>query len=248
MKRTQDQEHEDRTQELNLMARVTTCELGFVDLVGMLQRGENFSLSRWGDGEWRSVLGRIHGANKDGHSYVAELGEELRKVLRQRPPYLLGLSRWEQVFGSGVDEWLIKEGLGDLNWIDAGILHKASIKGRLAEVVNALRQRPAWVVVGPEHLAAAQDVLKFDNLIALPPDCFSARLAIRDQLLHYAEGLPTNAVVTFSVGMTANLLIHDFFERYGNRITLIDAGSLWDPFAGVLSRTYMHAEGFTLSV
>lgn len=39
------------------------------------------------------MFGRKHGANCDNHSYSPQMGIELRRVLTDRPEYLLGLHR-----------------------------------------------------------------------------------------------------------------------------------------------------------
>jgi hypothetical protein len=42
-------------------------------------------------------------------------------------------------------------------------------------------------------------------------------------------------VVAFSAGMVSNLLIH---ELSGREATLIDFGSVWDPYVGLATRNY----------
>lgn len=225
-------------------SKVAPRKVSYADLVAKVRGEQNFCLSRWGDGEWYSVLGRTQGRNKDGHQFTDELGQELRLVLRKRPPYHLELVPWERAFGSQVHDWLFAEELDDLDWINPNILHRASMRGRLQEMISALQSRPKWLAVGPEHLAMAQGHLGFSELVVVPQNCFSHRGEIIEQVLKAAEDLPANSVISFSAGMTANLLVHDLFERFGNHFTIIDTGSVWDPYAGVLSRSYMTAEGF----
>jgi len=49
-----------------------------------LNDGEPFTFSRWGDGEWRSVL-YCKGQNCDGHQFFPLMRRELRNVLRAKP-------------------------------------------------------------------------------------------------------------------------------------------------------------------
>jgi len=228
------------------VVRVTGRDFGIDALMEMMRQDENFAMSRWGDGEWNAVLDRrTRGVNTDGHSFAPELGEELRQVLQKRPPYLLGLAAWERVFGSQVHDWLVAEGLHDLDWISANIFFAASVKGRLGEFISALQERPAWILVGPQHLGAVQEKLGFTKQIVVPQDCFSVRDEILKQSLQAAARLPLNSVVTISAGMTANLLVHGIFKQVGDRLTIIDTGSVWDPYAGVFSRSYMREESFS---
>jgi hypothetical protein len=212
------------------------------DIVEWIQSGTPFSLSRWGNGEWHSVFGRTKGRTTGRQDFGAGLGEALRAVLRSRPPYMMELKRWETVFGSGVDEWLTSEGLEALDWIAPDVLHRASIKGRIQRVVDALRQAPDFVAIGPDHLKRAQDTLGFRKLVKVPTaNAFDAYHAIRRKAVKQAEKMPQGGVITLSAGMTAKVLVDDLYRQFGDRLIILDVGSLWDPYAGVLSRSYMRA-------
>lgn len=103
------------------------------------------------------MFGRRHGANCDGHSYFPQMGVELRRVLTDRPEYLLGLQPLAvNLFKGKIQEWLEKHQLTDLAWIDADVFHKASGKGELEPLVEALRQS-RLIVVGPPHLSQLGD-------------------------------------------------------------------------------------------
>lgn len=226
-------------------ARVSTRTCNFDDLLEMLRNDQHFAMSRWGDGEWNSVLDRrTRGVNTDGHEFSPEVGEELRRVLQKRPPYLLGLAAWERVFGSEVHDWLIAMNLHDLHWISANIWLGASVKGRLNDFIATLQARPTWIVIGPEHLARTQPKLGFAQQIVVPKNSFVSRADLLQQSLALASRLPQHSVITVSAGMTANLIVQGLYEQFGDRHTIIDTGSLWDPYAGVFSRSYMREEEF----
>lgn len=229
----------------NIQSRVSTRVCNFDDLLEKLQQNDHFTMSRWGDGEWNAVLDRrTSGANVDGHSFGPEVGDELRRVLLKRPPYFLGLAAWEGVFGSRVHDWLITMDLHDLNWVSANIWFGASVKGRLGDFISTLQARPAWLVVGPEHLAGTRERLGFTEHIIVPRDCFASRASLLQQTLEVVSRLPEHSVITISAGMTANILVQGAFEQFGDRHSIIDTGSVWDPYAGVLSRSYMKEETF----
>ncbi|MFT4037601.1 MAG: hypothetical protein QM692_05425 [Thermomicrobiales bacterium] len=217
-------------------------------LTGWVRSGSPFTLTRWGDGEWHAVLGRTTGRNSDGQAFVPELGERLRQVLRRQPPYLMELKPWEAVFGDQVAAWLAEERLSTLNWIAPDILHRASRKGQLAPVIAALRAAPALLMIGPAHLRATQALLGFRHLIEVPPtNAFAALAALEAAALAAAAALPRGAVVSVSAGMTANILIDTLHRQCGRDLILLDAGSLWDPYAGVRSRGYMRSAAFHLA-
>ena len=134
-----------------------------------------------------------------------------------------------------------------LDWIAPDILHKASIEGRLGPVLEALRQAPRFLMIGPAHLRAAQDTLGFHDLIEVPvANAFSALAELREQAFAAADTLPAGSVISISSSMTANILVDDLYHRFGDRLILLDAGSVRDPYAGVFSRRYMRNEAFRL--
>jgi hypothetical protein len=215
------------------------------DLVAWLRAGEPFSLSRWGDGEWSSVLGRTTGSNADGQAYEAALGASLRALLRARPPYQLALRTWQEIFDGSVEQWIENEDLAALDWTTPDVLHRASAHGQLEPFMQAIRDAPAFLAVGPSHLRDARGALGFSAFVRVPAaNAYAALPELREAVIAAAGRLPQGAVVTVSAGMTGKLLVDDLYRHFGQRLTLLDVGSLWDPFAGVLSRRYMRNPRF----
>src|SRR5690242_11094716 len=107
--------------------------MDFDKLIVKLFANEPFTFTRWGDGEWSSVLAlepdtRV---NTDGHNYFQDMGIALSEILINRPEYYLGMQRFarEERFPKQIGEFLDANKLNDLNWINADIWHHASIKG-----------------------------------------------------------------------------------------------------------------------
>ena len=46
-----------------------------------IKKKENFSFTRWGDGEWFCVMG-VNGQNCDGHKYFPEMRKLLNNALK----------------------------------------------------------------------------------------------------------------------------------------------------------------------
>lgn len=76
------------------------------------------------------------------------------------------------------------------------------------------------------------------RFIAIPrKNCYLRKgLILRAAQQAILEGA---TVVGFSAGMTSNVLIDILWRDYGDRVALIDFGSVFDPYAGVYSRSYM---------
>ncbi|MBP8137467.1 MAG: hypothetical protein KAY61_04620, partial [Candidatus Eisenbacteria bacterium] len=63
-----------------LRRRIRYEDLPLEAFVTPLEKGEPYSFTRFGDGEWYAILG-APGANADGHQYFPQLGSDLREVL-----------------------------------------------------------------------------------------------------------------------------------------------------------------------
>jgi len=47
-----------------------------------------------------------------------------------------------------------------------------------------------------------------------------------------------NIVFGLSASMATNVIVDELYDVIGDRCTMIDFGSIWDPFVGVMSRSY----------
>lgn len=216
---------------------ILPLEIGI--LVSDLLTQTPFTFSRWGDGEWNAIFG-MQGKNCDGQPY-ASVADDLKRVLRSKPGYLLGLQPLAaRLYPDHITRWLKQNVLLGLHWRNADVLHKASLKGKFDPFLAALRSRQI-VLVGPAHL---------DRLALFPvtrrivvPDRGHAHGARDKILMHTLSAIRKikYAVILISAGMTAKGLVHDLHAEAGARSTIIDCGSVWDPYAGVASRKYHKA-------
>lgn len=193
---------------------------------------EPFAFSRWGDGEWSAVLG-IGTANCDGQAY-APLRDDLRRVLLDRPSYLLGMQPLAMArFGPEIRGWLTQHDLR-MPWLNADVFHDLSKSGELPAFVEPLRHRPV-ILVGPKRLRALS-LIPHVAFVEIPDA--NAYAAIGDTRAHLSAIAARSApgtVVALSAGMGANVLIHDFAHL---PLTWIDFGSVWEPYVGVANRRY----------
>jgi hypothetical protein len=224
-----------------LEASVTALDMTDVGLdvyVQRLESGTPFALSRWGDGEWRALLAYA-GENCDGHQYSGALRDALTRVLESRPTYELGLQPFAvRTLGTDIAAWLMRRGLHP-QWVNADVFHVASIEGRLAPLLTALRERPT-LLIGPGYLEL-RDLFPPAGHVVIPErNCFAtyANTLLETRLMMDQWG--GDLVVSVSAGMMANVLIDDLKKAYPTH-TLIDMGSLWDPYVGIVTRKYHRA-------
>lgn len=196
-----------------------------------LRNRERFSFAKYGDGEIQCMVGsrKPHAVNADGHQFFPEIGERLKEILSKSPQYYIGLQSlgYRQNKGT-IDQWTREF---NLKWCKADILHSANMEGRLPELIEALKDRDV-LLVGGEHLH--QLAVKFGWYFYQIPskDCWLAYDKTHDEIGKLV-GLK-DWVILYSSSFMSEILIDDF----QGRATQIDTGSVFDPYAGRVSRTY----------
>lgn len=217
--------------------------LTYSKLVGKIENREPFAFSRWGDGEWACILGRP-GQNCDGHRYFNDLGTELASVLINTPRYYLGMQPKAMFdMGGDISQWLKEMGIFR-TWENADVLHDASKNGNINDFLAAL-DKTNW------HLVSSYNELEYAELpieqrnANIPVPAINAWLLYPEVLQNITKRVSERAhegdVFLFAAGMMSNVLIDDMYNSYGERYTLIDIGSLFDPFVGRCSRRYHKA-------
>ena len=217
--------------------------LTYNDILRKLREGEQFSFSRWGDGEWNAVLGRS-GENCDGHKYFPDMGQRLKEVLESKPDYYLGMQLLALRLNQEDKEF---QRLYQMNeWGDAEIIYNEVIGGGLDDLLDTIRcinyhNERDVIVVAPQHILdadivslsyACQEVNKKDAWL----DYENVKLGLWGMI----EG---SEIILYCCGMMAGVLIDDF-KHAG--VTQIDIGSAFDPLCGVYSRSkykQLHEQG-----
>lgn len=167
------------------------------------------------------------------------MGTDLKAVLLARPTYVLGVQGLARRLWPGkIEAWVDNAKLGKLDWIDADVFHNASRDGMLGPLVEALG-KVDHVMAGPPHLARLDKFLGTAAFITVPPrNSYLAWERVVKDLCASVDGMPAGGVISISAGMPAKLIVHKLHARYGKRHSIIDFGSVWDPYAGVKSRRY----------
>lgn len=198
-------------------------------MIEELKSNKPFKFARYGDGEWNCIFGKP-GQNCDGHKYFPSLGENLRRVILSEPGYIVGMQPLSMSYERADQIREFCAGL-KINWVNADVLHNASIDGELHRFINAITGKYI-ILVGPIHLDAF-----FANCvhIAIPSvNCWLEYEKIRQQIEFHVDGV-NNAVVLLAASMMSEVLIDDFADYHH---TFIDIGSVLDPYVGVKSRRY----------
>jgi hypothetical protein len=196
-------------------------------ILEMLKGGTNFKFARYGDGELYCMTGRA-GRNCDGHQYFPELGARLRQAVTSNPKYMVGI---QPLSVSHLPE-KVEEYFSRINPLfNADVFHSASIDGQLDYFFAALEGRYI-ILVGPAHLATLFDGSV--HIVIPSRDCWLQYEQIKEQLKFH---LIKDCVVLLCASMMSEVLICDLKDY---PCTIIDTGSLFDPYANVKSRSYHH--------
>lgn len=202
-----------------------------------------YTFARYGDGEWISLL-QLKSHNKrncDWHYYYPAMGLALRDVLKSRPAYRLGIQRMAtELYPIEIGKFMLDHQLQKLDWTNAEVLHRASTKGQLGLFAQECK---GAVWIGPEHLAPVAEALDVKKFVVVPTiNVWESYGEVQHRAM---TAVKKNDLVLVSCGMPAKILIHALQKEHPTA-TILDTGSVWDPFAGVKSRKYMQAGTFSL--
>lgn len=214
-------------------------------MLNMIRDGENFSYSRFGDGEWSAILqNRKTGAfNCDGHQFFPEMGRRLKNIIESKPQYWIGMQNLAKEQNEHDSEFQRLYQIND--WTDNEVLTRASIRGNLEQFFGVLKmvrvaQNQAIILVGNKSLKN-QDKFHVTTFIEVAPqNCWLQYKEINEKVGRAIHAVhKSNPIILYCASMMSNVLIDDMYKLHYNTITQIDCGSVFDPYVGKLSRSYM---------
>ncbi|MCB0587207.1 MAG: hypothetical protein KDD06_18045 [Phaeodactylibacter sp.] len=222
------------TKEASLASLYGPDYYNFDGICLKVKAGEHFSFARYGDGEFLAILG-AKGANCDNHAYFKDMGEQLAATLSRNPPYGLAIFTTEISVSADAYNWLEKNNLTGRKFSRSDVFHLA-IKYRTVERFFEVLNEKGFVLVGPAHLSRLTKKWNITEFIEVPArDCWKYSSDVINQI---EKMNPTGKILCFAASMAANVWIDWLYQRYGTTCTLIDAGSVFDPFAGVNQRSF----------
>lgn len=221
------------------------------DIEDSVARGVPVHLSRWGDGEWATVVGHYSAARAaaTGMGDRAEVGCLLRTVLFNRPDYYLGTYPAEWCMGNNtskdykndmfreVPRFVVRSGFAHYRWCSAHLFAQDALEGNC--FANFVRGRDI-AVIGPGH---AEAYVRKNGFRYVPvPDRHAMHLPTWKtlEIINIATNeVGDNGMCLIAAGAYANLLVH--LLRYRRpEISALDVGSWLDYQCGVMSRGWMN--------
>lgn len=204
-----------------------------------LRIGNPTTFVRYGDGEFSAILG-VTGKNCDGHDYFESLGAALAQTITESRAY-------NYAIGPKItsrDNWLTKKSLNwiekhakRIEWYDSEVFLTASLAGEFAPFIETLRPHRVMFVGAGRMMGWAMQTFGDKTIfISTPlPNAWLSHIGI----LRLIQGAANNCdVILFSAGMTSKVLMWELFPALGKTHFMLDTGSLFDMYAGSLSRSY----------
>lgn len=207
--------------------RDTTIE----EVAAWIRSGDPFTFTRYGNGEWDLILGRGTHTGSRSQTFTTALRQAMRETVIEHDGKKMGMQSRRYLHKlrllQPAEMWLQENGIR-IDWEAGDVLHWASQRGELAPFVDALTDADP-LFVGPEYMERIP--LDGDVMVIPSRNCWQQVDEIEEAIRTHGQ----NRVVCLSAGPAAKVLIH----RLRNEpMQLIDCGSLWDVYCGVLSRNY----------
>lgn len=213
-----------------MATKITGTPTTLNDVVDCIRSKREFSLSRWGDGEFAALFGD-NGQNCDGVKYAPDMVAELRAIIESRPTYTMGRQPFHPLCYTEKRKAQI-EAIKGIDWADADMFHEASKQGRLKPFLKSLANRKV-IIVGNKRLLGLKTFFDFSILTTPDTNAWDDRHNI---LKRISDTVEDGMVVLFAAGITSNWLIDKLHGKHA--ATFIDVGSLLDPFVGDNTRQY----------
>ena len=217
-------------------------QISYPLMVNKIINSENFSMTRIQDGEWTCMLKiEPHYTNKMSSKFkkyeIDKQSERLLEIIKSNPKYYISVNAGTFDQRSNFVWPLIKK---IENLYVGEIFRRASVENSLTDFISALKKRKV-IIVGPDWLKKMINHFDFEFVKTEFPGIYEETNVIkleRETEIIIEKCKEENPVILYSCGLMAKILIDKYYHKYGNTITQIDMGAVWDPYCGKITRPY----------
>lgn len=213
--------------------------------LNLIKTNQPFQLIRIGDGEVLCLALAPHWLkeNCDGSKFIPELINPMRQIFKNQYNYYHCLLDCSFDLNGEHFNKFIEKTCPDMPLYNGEIWQHLSFSGRITELMEAISPyNPCFV--GGKHIENVKHMNGLDSMrfIEVPSkDSFYKFHEIFTEIMNMH--LAGCRMFLFSAGYTTKPLIDTLFPFLYESTFLIDAGSVFDPFCGKLSRDGMKASG-----
>jgi hypothetical protein len=187
-----------------------------------LDAGENFKFLRFGDGEFHCYLGNDIIIGKNEHEVYPELTSKIKSIVNNLNP-----SHYNALQPYSLTIPAFASVIPDINWLNADVFHNASEAGELAPFFRSLQKRDVVLVSNWEKL-------KFNKSWGFIEVGSRNSFDEYHSVLEYINKDYKENIFLFAASRLSVPVIYDGPED----CTMIDIGSLLDPYIGRVTRGY----------
>jgi len=223
-------------------------QISLKQLISCLNAGDAFTWTRYGDGEWYSILGET-GQTQCGQKYLPALRQDLILTLAKphKHNYYYGISRKATIdLGNRIYMFLRETGI-DIDWIDSQVFHFANIGGMLFPFIDFLRKSRV-AIVGPKRHKEIATLIPVQIHVQIPE---VTAYEVASDITEECEQVISSGeidVLTLSAGMASEVIAHSLHKTAQSyNVSVIDVGSMWDGYltnVGKGKRGYMNRLDF----
>ena len=208
---------------------------------------EPFSFIRLGDGEILTMW-PLHWlkVNCDGSAFLPEIKEPMKDIFRHKYDYYHCLLDCSFDLNGDLFRKFIEETCPDMDFYNGEVWQEMVGDGRIEELTATISKDYHPVFVGGSHF---ENIHLLKGFIHEP---IHVKVPNKDSFLHinsimseisrlFLEG---NRMFLFSAGYTTKIIIDQFYPFIEDEAFMIDMGSVFDPFLGILNRDGQKARGF----
>ena len=120
--------------------------------------------------------------------------------------------------------------------IDHTILIKKLIHDKLyfKKFIDIVNTKKDIIYVGPTYMHNKNNPIKYTTFIEIPKkNCFECSHKIYKNIVN---NINKDSIIFFSGGLGIKHIIYNLYKNFGSKVTLIDMGSVLDPFFDLWSR------------
>jgi hypothetical protein len=210
-------------------------------MVADWEAGKRWHFVRYSDGEWHMIVpgGISAGGNCDGNTYFPEIGVRLRQTVMEPhdEPYYYG--RHDGRYAPKIREW-IQQHSKVKRWFGSNAWYMPDHNGELGFFYHFLQTHKV-VLVGPVYLATFAEKAKLNrnswkHIVTPGRDSFLELDRLTAEVRHVADTW-SPCLIMFIMSMATNIAMWELYPAIGHRCSMIDIGSLFDPYCGKKSRS-----------
>jgi len=212
-----------------------------------IDNNEPFSFVRIGDGEILNIfpLHWLH-VNCDGSAFLPELKIPMMQIFKNQYPYYHCLLDCSFDLNGDLFRDFLEETCPDMDFYNGEIWQEMIADGRIEELISIVSAKHKPVFIGGSHFQNIHLLKGFINSpihMEIPnKDSFKQVDNIIQEISDlFLQG---QRMFLFSAGYTTKIIIDTLHPFIGSDAFMLDLGSCFDPFLGILSRDGMKHRGF----